>query len=205
MALAAGADALGLVSAMPSGPGVIDEARIVEIVRFIDGRAETFLLTSLTEADAIVTQHERCGTSAIQLVDALPPSQSRRLRAALPRVRLVRVLHVTGAGVVADARAASEWADVLLLDSGNPSLAMKELGGTGRVHDWTLSRRVRDEVSIPVFLAGGLNHGNVASAIRAVSPFGVDVCSGVRRDGVLDTELLSRFMDAARRQGRDER
>ena len=83
--------------------------------------------------------------------------------------------------------------DGILLDSGNPSLPVKELGGKGRTHDWRLSRRIREAVDVPVFLAGGLHAGNVAEAIDRVGPFGVDVCSGVRTNGRLDEEKLAEF------------
>jgi phosphoribosylanthranilate isomerase len=84
-----------------------------------------------------------------------------------------------------------------LLDSGNPSLAVKELGGTGRVHDWKLSREIRDKASVPVYLAGGLNASNAAQAVREVQPFALDVCSGVRTGGALDAAKVQAFMRAA--------
>jgi phosphoribosylanthranilate isomerase len=79
------------------------------------------------------------------------------------------------------------------LDSGNQSLAIKELGGTGRSHDWEISRRIRERLNVPIFLAGGLNPDNVITAIRQVKPFGVDVCNGVRTNGKLDEVKLSQF------------
>ncbi len=88
--------------------------------------------------------------------------------------------------------------DALLLDSGNPTLRIKVLGGTGRLHNWSVSRTIRDRVNVPVFLAGGLKPNNVRAAIEAVRPFGVDVCSGLRTDGRLDPTLLHDFMHAAR-------
>jgi phosphoribosylanthranilate isomerase len=108
----------------------------------------------------------------------------------------VQVIHVLDEASVDEARAALPLVHALLLDSGNPRLAVKELGGTGRVHDWALSRRIRDEASaagVPVFLAGGLRAENVAAAVRAVRPFGVDVCSGVRSGGRLDAGKLATF------------
>jgi len=196
MAVEAGADILGLVSAMPSGPGVIDEMLIASIAAQTE--RETFLLTSLREVDAIVAQHRRCGTSGIQLCDALPPGSMDPLRDALPGVRLVQVIHVTGAASYLDAMEVAENVDALLLDSGNPALEVKELGGTGRVHDWTISRRICTDAGLPVFLAGGLNPENVAAALDATGATGVDICSGVRRDGQLDASKLARFMDAIR-------
>lgn len=196
MAIEAGANVLGLVSAMPSGPGVIDEALIASIASSVD--AQTFLLTSLCDPDAIVEQHRRCGTTGIQLCDALPAGAIPRLRAALPDVRLVQVIHVTGEPSYDEAMRAAEDADALLLDSGNPSLQVKELGGTGRVHDWTISRRICADAGVPVFLAGGLRAENVAAALENVPATGVDICSGVRTGGALDRDKLARFVGAVR-------
>lgn len=198
LAIAHGAAALGLVSQMPSGPGMIDESCIAEIAAAVPPPVQTFLLTALRDADAIAEQHARCGTTTLQLVDALAPGEAPRLRRLLPAVRLVQVIHVMDEGSVDEARAAAAWADALLLDSGNPTLAVKELGGTGRVHDWRLSRRIRDGVPVPVYLAGGLRADNVADAVRTVRPFGLDLCSGVRRDGRLDGAQLGAFMQAVR-------
>jgi phosphoribosylanthranilate isomerase len=196
MAVAAGASALGLVSAMPSGPGPIDEALIAEIVCVVPSSIDTFLLTALQHADAIVAQHRRCDTSVLQLVDAVAPTELQALRAALPAVRLVQVIHVTGGDAVAQAQAVAPLVDALLLDSGNPALAIKQLGGTGRTHDWALSRRIRDSVRVPVWLAGGLGAHNVAAAVDAVQPSGVDLCSGVRSEGRLDAAKLHAFFAA---------
>lgn len=196
MAIEAGANVLGLVSAMPSGPGVIDEELIASIASSVD--AQTFLLTSLCEPEAIVEQHRRCGTTGIQLCDALPPGAIPRLREALPGVRLVQVIHVTGEASYDEAIHAAKDADALLLDSGNPMLQVKELGGTGRVHDWSVSRRICADAGVPVFLAGGLRAENVANALEQVPATGVDICSGVRTDGVLDREKLQRFVSAVR-------
>jgi len=190
LAIRAGASAIGLVSAMPSGPGPIDEADIARIASAVPAPTETFLLTSLIEAEAIAEQHGRCGTTAVQLVDALDEAELRRLRRLLPATRLVQVIHVTGPESVDEARAAAPLVDTILLDSGNPRLAVKELGGTGRVHDWATSRRIRDSVSVPVLLAGGLNPGNAREAFERVMPAGLDVCSGLRPNGRLDAERL---------------
>src|SRR5690349_15967939 len=196
MAIDAGANVLGLVSAMPSGPGVIDEALIASIAKSVS--AQTFLLTSLCDADEIVAQHARLKTTAIQLCDALPAGSLPRLREALPGVRLVQVIHVTGEASYDEAMAAARDADALLLDSGNPALRIKELGGTGRVHDWTISKRICSDAGVPVFLAGGLRPENVAEALAITGATGVDICSGVRTDGHLDREKLERFIGAVR-------
>ena len=196
LAIGAGASAIGLVSAMPSGPGPIEETDIARIAAAVPPPTETFLLTSLVDAEAIAEQQRRCGTTAVQLVDALEDVELRRLRRLLPSIRLVQVIHVTGADSVDEARAAAPLVDTILLDSGNPKLAIKELGGTGRVHDWAMSRRIRDSVAVPVLLAGGLNPGNAKEARERVMPAGLDVCSGLRPNGRLDADRLRRFFDA---------
>ena len=200
VAIDAGAAALGLVSAMPSGPGVIDEATIAAIAAAVPREVETFLLTAHTNAAAIVAQHRRCCTTTLPLVDALAPRELRELRRALlpARVTLVQVVHVTGASALDEALAVAPMVDALLLDSGNPALAVKQLGGTGRTHDWAVSREIVQRAGVPVWLAGGLNAGNVAEAIASVRPHGLDLCNGVRSDGMLDAGKLAGFMSAAR-------
>jgi phosphoribosylanthranilate isomerase len=191
-----GAAALGLVSRMPSGPGVIEEARIAEIAARVPPPVATFLLSSSTTVEELVEQHLRTRTNTIQLVDSVPRENLRALRQALPGVRLVQVIHVAGQASVDEALAVAPEVDALLLDSGNPSLAVKELGGTGRIHDWEISRHIRELSPVPVFLAGGLRPENVVEAVRRVGPFGVDICSGLRTNGVLDEEKVTRFFRA---------
>lgn len=199
-AVAAGADALGLVSEMPSGPGVIDENRIADIAAAVPEPVETWLLTSRQSALDIVDQHRQVRTTAIQIVDELAPGAYPVMRGLLPGVHLVQVVHVTGPESVDEALAVAPLVDALLLDSGSRWLPVKELGGTGRVHDWSVSRRIREQVEVPVWLAGGLRPGNVLSALEEVSPYGLDVCTGVRVNGRLDAATLEAFMRAA---GRD--
>jgi phosphoribosylanthranilate isomerase len=196
LAISAGASAIGLVSAMPSGPGPISEELIAEIASRVPAPTETFLLTALRDAEAIAEQHRRCGTTALQLVDHVPEPELKRLRKLLPGVRLVQVIHVVGPESVDEAGAATALVDALLLDSGNPRLAVKELGGTGRVHDWTHSRRICETTSVPVLLAGGLNAGNVRAAMERVRPAGLDTCSGLRSEGRLDAGKLRDFFRA---------
>jgi phosphoribosylanthranilate isomerase len=196
LAVGAGASAIGLVSAMPSGPGPIPEATITAIAAAVPRPTETFLLTCLVDAEEIAAQQRRCGTTAVQLVDAVAEPELRRLRKLLPDTRLVQVIHVTGPECVDEARALAPLVDTLLLDSGNPRLAVKELGGTGRVHDWNTSRRIVESVEIPVLLAGGLNPGNAREAFERVQPAGLDVCSGLRPNGRLDADRLRGFFYA---------
>jgi phosphoribosylanthranilate isomerase len=198
LALEAGADALGLVSTMPSGPGVICDEDIATIAKWVGRRAATVLLTSRLSADGIDEQLRQSHPSVLQICDSLPEGELAIVRARHPGVVLMPVVHVRDDDSVTEAVQVTKDADAILLDSGNPMARVKELGGTGRVHDWRVSRAIRDAVGVPLFLAGGLRADNVAEAVRTVRPFGVDVCSGVRRAGKLDRESLAKFVAAAR-------
>jgi len=199
LAVRLGASALGLVSAMPSGPGVIEDETIAEVARATPPPVATFLLTCRQDVDGIVEQQRRLRPTTLQLVDQVTQGRLADLRTALPGIGIVQVVHVTGPESVDEAQAVAAEVDAILLDSGNPSLPVKVLGGTGRRHDWKLSRRIVETAGVPVFLAGGLNPENVRQAVAEVDPFGLDICSGVRTDGALDERKLGRFFEALAR------
>lgn len=188
-----GASAIGLVGRMPSGPGPISDELIREIAATVPPPIATFLLTCETSVDKVIEHYHRTCTNTIQLVDMLSEGSYHDLKSALPGVKVVQVIHVTDESSVDEAIGISSKVDALLLDSGNPKLAIKELGGTGRVHDWKLSSRIREGAKCPVFLAGGLNPENIRMAIDIVRPFGIDICSGVRTNGMLDMNKLEMF------------
>ncbi len=192
-AISFGASAIGLVGKMPSGPGPISDEEIYEIAKTVPPPIATFLLTSEQTAKGIIEHHRRTLTNTIQIVDELLERDYKTIRDALPHVKLVQVIHVVSERSVDEACELAEFVDCVLLDSGNPNLAVKELGGTGRRHDWRLSRKVVETCGKPVFLAGGLNSENVGEAIETVRPFGLDVCSGVRTNGSLDQCKLEQF------------
>lgn len=190
-----GAAALGLVGKMPSGPGPISDEQIQKIAAIVPPPIGAFLLTSEVGANQIIEHHQRVHTNTIQIVDALTEGTYRQIRAALPGIKLVQVIHVVGENSIDEALSIADEVDAILLDSGNPNLAVKELGGTGRVHDWALSRRIRESLDKPVFLAGGLGPENVRRAIDLVQPYGLDLCSGVRTNGRLDLQKLEAFFE----------
>lgn len=194
LAIHSGANVIGLVSKMPSGPGQIKIKTIKEISESVNDEIETFLLSSETESSQIIKQYNQVKTSAIQLVDKLDINEYHLIRKQLPFVKLIQVIHVMDQQSIIDAKELSKFVDYILLDSGNPNLVIKEFGGTGRVHDWSISKRIREEVEIPIYLAGGLNSTNIVEAINVVEPYGVDLCSGVRTNDVLDESKLKLFM-----------
>ena len=196
IAIECGASALGLVANMPSGPGVIDDELIAQISKFVPPPIATFLLTSETKPENIISHYKKLNTTTIQIVDELEKREYEIIRKELPHVKLVQVIHVIDDNSVKEAVEISKFVDAVLLDSGNPNLSVKELGGTGRIHNWDLSKKIRESISIPLFLAGGINKDNVKQAMDYVQPFGVDLCSSVRTDGKLDKEKLEDFFKA---------
>lgn len=195
LAIKYGASALGLVSEMPSGPGVIDENLIAKIAANVPPPVATFLLTSKKSAEEIINQQLKTKVNTLQLVDHVTYTELKKLRKQLTGIKLVQVIHVVDEHSVDEALHVQEYVDALLLDSGNPKLEIKELGGTGRTHNWEISRKIKDQVNIPIFLAGGLNQGNVMEAIKTVQPYGLDICSGVRTENRLDEEKLKLFFE----------
>ncbi len=201
LAVEAGASALGLVSQMPSGPGVIGDELIAEISRSVPPSIGTFLLTSRQSVSEVVEQQRVCRTNTVQLCDHLTVGTHRELKQALPGISIVQVIHVTGSESIEQAVRIAPHVDAILLDSGNQNLVVKELGGTGRTHDWSLSRAIRERIGVPLFLAGGLTPVNVQTAIHAVGAFGLDLCSGVRTGGILDSAKLNAFFAAVQSAG----
>jgi len=194
LARAAGATAIGLVGEMPSGPGVIGVEAAATIVGALPSDIDTFFLTSKTRADDIETELVRCGANTVQVVQHSDPREHERLQATLPQVRRVQVVHVEDESALSLIERYGQVVDALLLDSGRTAGAKPQFGGTGSVHDWSISRQFVESTDLPVYLAGGLSSKNIFDAIAAVRPAGVDVCSGVRTDGALDPEKLQAFM-----------
>ncbi len=199
MAIAAGADALGLVGAMPSGPGIIADDHAAEIIRTIPPPVTGFLLTSQLTAEGIARHAEAVGAQTVQIVRHIDPAESGRLAKIAPSLRRVQVIHVEDDAALRLIGVYADHVHAFLLDSGRPGLAVPELGGTGRPHDWSVSAEFVLRSPLPVFLAGGLGPANAESAIATVRPFGLDICSGVRTDGALDETKLRAFVEAARR------
>jgi len=196
LAIGYGAAAIGLVGRMPSGPGIITDELIHSIAKTVLPPIDSFLLTSETTAEAIIEHHNKVNTTTIQMVDALTDRQYHKIREAIPHVKLVQVIHVIDEKAVQEAIEISEWVDAILLDSGNPNLSTKVLGGTGKTHNWDLSKKIRENISIPTFLAGGINKDNIRMAIDHVQPYGIDLCSSVRTNGQLDERKLEELFKA---------
>ncbi|MBC8416007.1 MAG: phosphoribosylanthranilate isomerase [Candidatus Cloacimonetes bacterium] len=144
----------------------------------------------------MILHQKRVGTNTIQIVDKLQTGTYEDIRTALNNIKLVQVIHVSDESSIDEAIAVSQHVDAVLLDSGNPKLKVKKLGGTGRIHNWEISKIIRQKLNIPIFLAGGINPDNIIKAIRFVQPFGIDLCNGVRTNGKLDKSKLGNLFKA---------
>ncbi len=193
LAIEYGADALGLVGEMPSGPGVIDDDLVREIARETPPTVETFLLTSRESGEHIADHVDYCGTTTVQIVRHIDTSEYPKIIERLPTTRRVQVIHVENESALKLVKLYEPFVHAFLLDSGRPSVSSAELGGTGRVHDWRISAKIVRSTRKPVFLAGGLNPTNIRDAITSVAPFGLDLCSGIRTEGFLDENKLREF------------
>ncbi len=198
LAVRYGASALGLVTQMPSGPGVITDEAAREIAAQVPPAVASFLLTSRQDVPGIIAQQRFIGANTLQIVDRLTDGSYQDLRDALPGIALVQVIHVEDETALDEAFRIAPQVDAILLDSGRPNLPVKVLGGTGQAHDWTISRRIVEQISKPVFLAGGLRPANVREAITQVKPFGLDICSGVRTNGQLAEDKLAALFEQVR-------
>ena len=198
-AISAGADLLGLVADMPSGEGMIEDRKIREIAASIKSFNNSVLLTSRTDAESIIEHHKETITSHIQIVDYIDVKNYQKIRKSLPDIKLIQVVHVEDESSYSLAMNFSSYVDFILLDSGKPSAKKRTLGGTGDTHNWNISKKIVRDCSIPVYLAGGINHSNVVEAIQKVKPYGIDLCTGLRTNNKLDKNKLNVFMEAIKR------
>jgi len=197
MAASAGADLIGLVGPMPTGPGVLSLEECRPIVAAAPASVVPVLLTSADTGAAIADQISQTGVRAVQIVRHVDPEVHHVLQELVPDCQRLQVIHVEGPEALALIPVYVDLVDAFLLDSGKAGT--DELGGTGRTHDWSVSAEFVTRSGKPVYLAGGLTPSNVAEAVRMVQPYGVDLCSGLREGGpfgALNSDKLAAFMTA---------
>jgi phosphoribosylanthranilate isomerase len=195
-AVSFGVEAIGVASGLPAPAQELTDEEIAVIAAAVGEEVGTFLLTGLEDVDEIVEKVRRCGVNTVQLWDVLPRDSYRKIRRALPGVSIAQSVHVTGEAAIDQAREMATVADALVLGSTNPEPPFRWSDPHGQTHDWEISRRIVKAAQVPVILSGGLTHRNVADAIRLVRPYGVEVCSGVRRAGALETSMLVQFLES---------
>jgi len=197
-AAAAGADALGLTLRLPSGVhDGLTETKARDLIARLPPFVSSVAITYVRTAREAVELCRYLGVTTLQLHGDFPVGDLRLIRAALPHLKLIRAVHVTGPQAVTHARALERHVDAIILDTYDPETGRG--GATGKTHDWTISRAVVAAVSVPIILAGGLTPENVAEAVAAVSPWGVDVHTGVEDpDGARNLEQIRAFIARAK-------
>jgi phosphoribosylanthranilate isomerase len=204
LAVEFGADGIGLlVGQRHPSPDFISEQLAARIARVLSGKAEAVLVTHVPEVDEIERLLRESEITAVQLHSEILPDGIRELKRRLPNLTVLKSVHVLSRDSMEYPKPYLNLVDGFVLDSFNP--ATDQVGGTGLTHDWSISRDIVGRYhDIPIYLAGGLNSGNVAIAIKSVRPFGVDVNSGTKgADGYKDAQKLRDFIDQAKRADLD--
>jgi len=197
VAVAAGVDALGfLVGLVYPSEDELTPEEASALIRGMPPFVTSVLVTHQSDARVVSGLCERIPAAALQLHGEFVLDDIPVLRSSFPGMKIIKAVHVTGPGAVDAAKAAAAYADAILLDTQTAT----RIGGTGEVHDWSISRAICHAVRpTPTILAGGLRPDNVVAAIREVQPFAVDVNSGVSlRRGVKSGELVSQFVANAK-------
>lgn len=198
LAVKFGADAIGvLVGQKHSSPDFVTAEQACRIVRSLPPFINSVLVTHLEDAEEVMDLVRRCQVNTLQIHSAMMPEGIQRIRAALGWLKLIKAIHVVNENSILEMDRYTDLVDAFLLDTVLP--ATGQVGGTGKTHDWAISRQIVARAKRPVILAGGLTAENVARAIRAVSPFGVDVNSGTKGpDGFKDAQKLRDFISRAK-------
>ncbi len=194
-AIDAGCDAVGFIMGVThESSDVVTPAKAAEMVRLLPPFIEPVAVTHLQDTEDIVRLVKDSHCTTLQVQDTVEPSELDCIRDALPYVRIIKAVHVMDESAITTAKRYEPYADALILDT----RTAEKIGGTGIPHDWNISARIVADSAVPVILAGGLTPENVREAIRTVRPYGVDVHTGVKRDGVRDPERTLAFAREAR-------
>ena len=193
-----GADALGFTVRLPTGVhDGLTEAKARSIIAALPPFVSSVAITYVDNANEAVALCRYLGATVLQLHGKFPTGDLRLIRAALPHIKLIRAVHVTGPEALVQARSLQRSVDALILDTYDPATGRG--GATGKTHDWKLSRQIVESIRAPVILAGGLTPDNVAEAIRQVRPWAVDVHTGIENaDGSRNLKKIRAFVEQAK-------
>jgi len=194
-AIDAGCDAVGFIMGVThQSSDFVTPAEAAKMIRHLPPFIEPVAVTHLQETNDLIrlVRDSRCTT--LQIQDTVEPSGIDTIRDALPYLKVLKAVHVMDESAIPTAKRYEPYADALILDT----RTREKIGGTGIPHDWNISATIVANSAIPVILAGGLTPENVASAIRKVRPYGVDVHTGIKKDGVRSPERTLAFAREAR-------
>ena len=180
MCIDAGCDIIGiLVGQRHFSTDFVDKEKAKEICDFVAGRVSVSLVTHIENADEIISLTKYIGNDTIQLHSQIKESEVEKIVNALPKIKLVRVIHVSKDGII----------------QSEVDIKKDQVGGTGIKLDWEKCNAIISSLNRPTFLAGGLNPKNVSEAIKIAMPYGVDVNSGCKNTmGVKDAQKVKEFV-----------
>lgn len=194
---ALGADELGFHVGLAGGRSPLTPEDAARIIKQLPPHAAPVLVTSVVEPKELIGLAQKTGAAILQLYGDASPAQIQEVKEAMPSVKIWKVINIADEASIALAKEYEGAADAVALDTFNKDNGAR--GGSGKTHDWDISRRIAESLSIPVILAGGLNPENVAEAVAQVRPAGVDVNSGVTNpDGSKDLAKVKRFIEHAK-------
>jgi len=194
MATEAGADAVGVVIDVPSSPRNLTIEKAKKIIENAPIFVKTVAVTVPKNLDHLTKIYEKLKPDILQIHGNNLPKDA--IREKLPDASLIRAIQATSNEVIEDAVEVANTFDAVLLDS----FVSGKYGGTGKAHDWGLSKQVREAIyPRPLILAGGLKPENVKDAVRMVQPYAVDVSSGVEsQPGIKDYRRILEFIKNAK-------
>jgi phosphoribosylanthranilate isomerase len=194
-AVATGADAVGFLVGVPSSPRNLTLERAEELLRQVPIFVDSVVVTAPQDIEGLAEICDRLKPRAIQ-IHGKKHLEASEIREQIRETRLIKTIYVGPTAFNETTIADSKILDAILLDS----FSRGQCGGTGKVHDWKLSRQIREVVDpTPVILAGGLRPENVREAILTVHPYAVDVASGVElQPGIKDPEKVRAFIENAK-------
>ncbi len=195
VAVSAGADAVGFLVGVPASPRNLTPERAETLLRQVPVFVDSVVVTAPQSIEGLAEVCETLKPTAIQ-IHGKKSFDASEVREMIKGTRLIKTIYVTKDALNQAAIEELKAFDAVLLDS----CSKGQYGGTGKVHDWVLSRQIREAVApLPVILAGGLKPENVKEAVQTVQPYAVDVASGVElRPAIKDHEKVRAFVENAK-------
>lgn len=197
-AIRLGADAIGLLVGQEHvSRDFISPLAAASIAKQLPPFCAIALVTDITGVAEILQLVNFIGVNTLQLHGNSSPEDMKLIKKELPYLKIIKSLHIIDEASIGIGKKYIGVADAILLDSFNET--KNQIGGTGKTHNWNISRKIVDEYNTPIILAGGLSPDNVAEAIKFVRPYGVDVNTGTKgENGFKDYKKMEMFIRRAR-------
>jgi len=191
-AAAFGADAVGFVVGVKSSPRNLQLSEARKLIKLVPLFVNSVVVTINESLEEIIEMYKHLQPTSIQIHGKKIQSDLKSLKEEIPNLFLIGSVKAAPFSAIKKSKDISKNVDAVLIDS----YVKGKNGGTGVVHNWDLSLRIKEVIApTPLILAGGLKPENVADAIRSVQPYAVDVSSGVeKKPGIKDHKKIFNFI-----------